>query len=83
VLEQVTPPGWGPPRHIHSREDEIFYILEGSYDLHASDEHRTVSADASAVLPRNVPHGLRNVARRPPVCYVSLLLADWRNISWP
>jgi hypothetical protein len=24
VLEQVTPPGWGPPRHIHSREDEIF-----------------------------------------------------------
>lgn len=24
VLEQITPPGWGPPRHIHSREDEIF-----------------------------------------------------------
>ena len=44
VLEQVTPPGWGPPRHIHSREDEIFYILEGSYDLHVGDEHRTVSA---------------------------------------
>jgi hypothetical protein len=28
VIEQVTPPGWGPPRHIHSREDEIFYILD-------------------------------------------------------
>ncbi|MGB7730975.1 MAG: hypothetical protein WBL50_23315 [Candidatus Acidiferrum sp.] len=27
VGEQVTPAGWGPPRHIHSREDEIFYIL--------------------------------------------------------
>ena len=34
VLEQVTPVGWGPPRHIHSREDEIFYILEGTYDVH-------------------------------------------------
>lgn len=33
VLEQVTPPGWGPPRHIHSHEDEILYILEGSYEF--------------------------------------------------
>jgi mannose-6-phosphate isomerase-like protein (cupin superfamily) len=65
VLEQVTPPGWGPPRHIHSREDEIFYILEGSYDLHVGDEHRTVSAGASAILPRNLPHGFRNVGSTP------------------
>ena len=65
VLEQVTPPGWGPPRHIHSREDEISYILQGSYDLHVGDEHRTVSAGASAILPRNVPHGFRNVAPAP------------------
>jgi quercetin dioxygenase-like cupin family protein len=65
VLEQVTPPGWGPPRHIHSREDEIFYILEGTYELHVNDERRTVSAGASAVLPRHVPHGFRNVASTP------------------
>lgn len=65
VLEQITPPGWGPPRHIHSREDEIFYVLEGAYDLHVGDERRTVSAGASAVLPRNVPHGFRNVASVP------------------
>ena len=62
VLEQVTPPGWGPPRHIHSREDEIFYVLEGSYDLHVGNERRTVSAGASATLPRGIPHGFRNVA---------------------
>ncbi len=61
VIEQVTPPGWGPPRHIHSREDEIFYILEGSYELHVGDERRTVSAGASAILPRGIPHGFRNV----------------------
>lgn len=62
VIEQVTPPGWGPPRHIHSREDEIFYVLEGSYELHVGDERRTISASASAILPCNVPHGFRNVA---------------------
>lgn len=65
LLEQVTPPGWGPPRHIHSREDEIIYILEGAYDLHVGDERRTVSAGASAVLPRNVPHGFHNAASMP------------------
>jgi mannose-6-phosphate isomerase-like protein (cupin superfamily) len=65
VMEQVTPPGWGPPRHIHSREDEIFYVLEGAYDLHVGDERRTVSAGASAVLPRNVPHGFRNASPVP------------------
>lgn len=65
VLEQVTPPGWGPPRHVHSREDEIIYILEGIYELHVGDKRQTVSAGACAVLPRNVPHGFRNVASTP------------------
>jgi mannose-6-phosphate isomerase-like protein (cupin superfamily) len=65
VLEQITPTGWGPPRHIHSREDEIFYILEGAYELHVGDERRTVSAGGCAILPRDVPHGFRNVAPAP------------------
>jgi quercetin dioxygenase-like cupin family protein len=65
VLEQTTPVGWGPPRHVHSREDEIFYILEGSYELHVGDERRTASAGASAVLPRGIPHGFRNAASAP------------------
>ena len=65
VIEQVTPAGWGPPRHVHSREDEIFYILEGTYELHVGDERQTVSTGASAILPRHVPHGFRNVASTP------------------
>ena len=65
VFEQVTPVGWGPPRHIHSREDEIFYILDGAYELHVGDERKTVSSGASAVLPRHIPHGFRNVSPTP------------------
>ena len=52
VGEQVTPVGWGAPRHIHSGEDEILYILEGTYELHVGDERRIVSAVACAILPR-------------------------------
>lgn len=65
VFEQITPAGWGPPRHIHSREDEIFYILNGTYELHVGDERKTVCSGASAVLPRHVPHGFRNIAPTP------------------
>jgi mannose-6-phosphate isomerase-like protein (cupin superfamily) len=65
VIEQVTPVGWGPPRHIHSREDEIVYILEGTYELYVGDERRTVSVGACAILPRGIPHGFRNVGSTP------------------
>ena len=65
VFEQVTPAGWGPPRHIHSREDETVYILDGTYEISLGDERRSVSAGARAVLPRGVPHGFRNVGSAP------------------
>jgi quercetin dioxygenase-like cupin family protein len=29
MWEAIVPPGGGPPAHIHSREEESFYILEG------------------------------------------------------
>ena len=44
VGEQVTPAGWGPPRHVHSREDEVFYILEGVYEVRVGEECRTLTA---------------------------------------
>ena len=28
-LEATSPPGAGPPRHIHHSHDELFYVLEG------------------------------------------------------
>ena len=29
IMEAIVPSGNGPPHHIHSREDEAFYVLEG------------------------------------------------------
>ena len=30
VIEHVSPPGNGSPLHRHTREDEWFYVIEGS-----------------------------------------------------
>lgn len=61
VFEQTTPSGWGPPRHVHANEDEIVYVLDGTYEVSLGDERRTVSAGGCAILPRGIVHGFRNV----------------------
>ena len=73
VFEQTTPAGWGPPRHVHAKEDEIVYVLDGTYEVSLGDERRTVSAGGCAILPRGIPHGFRNVGDTPArfVCVVA------------
>ena len=73
VFEQTTPAGWGPPRHVHAKEDEIVYVLDGTYEVSLGDERRTVSAGGCAILPRGIPHGFRNVGDTPArfVCVVT------------
>jgi len=73
VFEQTTPSGWGPPRHVHANEDEIVYVLDGTYEMSLGDEQRTVSAGGCAILPRGIPHGFRSVGETPGrfVCVVS------------
>ena len=59
--EQVTPPGGGPPPHVHRHEDETFYILDGEFEFSLGDT--TIRAVAGSVVyaPRNVPHRFTNV----------------------
>ena len=33
ILEQKIPAGNGPPLHVHRHETEIFYILEGEFEV--------------------------------------------------
>jgi quercetin dioxygenase-like cupin family protein len=56
ILEIESDPGNGPPMHVHHREDEAYYILEGEYDFHVGG--RVIRARAGAFLfgPREIPH---------------------------
>lgn len=56
ILEQETDPGNGPPMHVHHKEDEAFYILEGEYEFHVGG--RVIRGRAGAFLygPREIPH---------------------------
>ncbi len=60
VLEALVPPGGGPPPHIHLKEDEFFYLLEGSLSVHVGG--KTIEATAGDFIhaPRGVSHHYRN-----------------------
>jgi mannose-6-phosphate isomerase-like protein (cupin superfamily) len=65
VFEQVTAPGEGVPLHVHSRDDEVYYILEGQYEMQCGERTFTAAAGAMVVIPRGVPHAFRNPADTP------------------
>ena len=58
VVEWRLCAGDEPPIHIHTREDETLYVLEGAITAYVGDEKIEVEAGSYAALPKNVPHGL-------------------------
>jgi quercetin dioxygenase-like cupin family protein len=61
VVEEILPPGVGAPLHRHSREDEIFYVIEGSFRIWRGEEVLDVGPGGVALLPRDQIHTFRNV----------------------
>lgn len=60
VAEVSVPPGGGPPPHIHHREDESFYLLEGSLTIQVGENTIAASAGDFAFLPRGIAHSFKN-----------------------
>lgn len=56
VVEITEPPGAEAPLHVHHREDEAFYVLEGSVTLEVGDQTIEARAGDLAFGPRDVPH---------------------------
>lgn len=66
VLELTVPPKtFGAPPHVHTREDECFYVLEGT--VHFLEREKTIAAPAGTlmVLPRGHLHGFWNAGDEP------------------
>ncbi|HXM49996.1 MAG TPA: cupin domain-containing protein [Pyrinomonadaceae bacterium] len=46
----------GAPWHVHSREDEYFYVLEGAIVVHCGEEEYRAGPRSFVFLPRGIPH---------------------------
>ena len=46
----------GAPWHVHSREDEYFYVVEGTIIVQLAEEVFTAGPRSFVFLPRGIPH---------------------------
>jgi quercetin dioxygenase-like cupin family protein len=56
LQEQVGRKGNVPPPHIHHREDETFYVLEGEMTFSICDQTIKAAPGTMVFAPRNVVH---------------------------
>jgi mannose-6-phosphate isomerase-like protein (cupin superfamily) len=63
VFETIVAPDAGPPLHIHTREDETFYILAGLFQIWIGDRTVLAAPGATMFLPRGIPHTFRNIGK--------------------
>jgi quercetin dioxygenase-like cupin family protein len=75
AMEAHVPQGGGPPPHIHSREDEALYILDGELEIQLGDELRTASRGDFVWLPKGVPHRFTNISDKPMRMVLSFMPA--------
>lgn len=61
IVEAIVPPEGGPPLHIHHREQESFYVLEGTLDITLGDKVVKASTGDFVHVPRGIIHAFRNV----------------------
>lgn len=65
MWEAIVPPGGGPPPHVHSREEEGFFVLEGEITFQIGEERLVATAGMFANMPIGVPHSFKNRSERP------------------
>jgi quercetin dioxygenase-like cupin family protein len=56
IVEVTEPPNAAAPLHVHHREDEGFWILEGDVTFEVGDETFEAHAGDFAFGPRDIPH---------------------------
>lgn len=66
AMENVLPPLQGPPLHLHVREDEMWYVLEGDVRFKAADRIFAAPRGSFMFIPRGTLHCLQNVSDSIP-----------------
>jgi quercetin dioxygenase-like cupin family protein len=59
VFRATMPEGFSPPRHIHTREDEVFLVVDGDVCFDLDGDRRFAGPGTTVYMPRGVPHTFR------------------------
>ena len=62
IWEAIVPPGGGPPPHLHRKEEEGFYVIEGEVMVYAEDLGIRATPGSFVQMPKGSKHWFRNVS---------------------
>lgn len=65
VEHPLEPRSLGAPVHTHANEDEVSYVLEGTFGFMLGDREFEAGPGSTVVKPRGVPHAFWNATGRP------------------
>lgn len=60
LFEGVVPPGAGPPPHLHRREVEGIYVLEGELTFYLEGRTEVLGRGSFIHIPRGIVHSFKN-----------------------
>lgn len=72
LIHAVVPPGGGPPPHIHRREDEAFYVLDGDLTFTADGSSFTAGVGSWITLPKGSLHFFRNTGTKAATMLIAV-----------
>jgi quercetin dioxygenase-like cupin family protein len=65
MFESTFDPETGNRLHVHGREDEIAYVLDGALEVRIQGQTRSLDIGGIARLPKGLPHAIRNPLKTP------------------
>ncbi|MEA5141294.1 cupin domain-containing protein [Arcicella rigui] len=64
VFEYIGNEKGGPPLHVHPNQDEIFFIVEGTYLFQVGEDKHTLTTGDTIFLPRTIPHTFAQLSEK-------------------
>jgi quercetin dioxygenase-like cupin family protein len=62
AFRALFPDGTFVPPHIHAKQDEFFFVLDGKFELFLDGQTRFAGPGDLVRLPMGVPHGIFNTS---------------------
>ena len=71
---------WIAPLHVHHKDDEAWYVLEGALRFQIAEETFEVGAGGSVLAPKGTPHAYGNARRGEMARYLLVMTPKIRAL---
>jgi quercetin dioxygenase-like cupin family protein len=75
AIETTVAPGEGPPLHVHDDEDELIFILDGTFRIKLGAMIHQAPPGSFVFIPRHTPHTWQNIGESPARFFATVMPA--------